>query len=679
MRHIGPRRLVDLGAFLFIFALIAYALSILPQMKGAAQLSLHSPLPTNSPLPTPTETPTPTITPVPPTPTPTLTVVPSPTPLPQPTVDHILPAYGPDNQVAELSIYGSNFVATPLVLVGTHLAQHVAVVSAAEIRATIPAGLSPGSYPVRVCNPDRQCAELPAAYTVYINRPPRLLAIEPREGDKDTPNNVTLYGYDLLPGIEITIGGVPLQDVERVGPMQVRALLPAGLDAGTYDVVARNPHVTQPGILKDAYTAIDPVLDDFYASDADLWTSPASFRQGESVLLGLNVYRSGGKSSMQVDVAFYVGDPDDGGVLLGEVTSPPILPGPRSVEAVYLNWDTSAVSNRATVYAVIDPHQLITEISEVNNRVHRSIRVLPPARDEIPPRITVFQVNGGQGMTTDRRVTVTLEARDMGGSGVSRMYLVERTYNSAAHHWVAVQQIGWVPFQNTYVMTLTAQGGIHYIQAWVADGAGNISSNMAMERIDYLPPSEQVSAGQVHLYRQFFTTGQRVTVTLETLSGDADLYVWRPDGRQVWISDRGGTATDAVAFTVVQPGLYMIEVYGYRSSRYRLTIATGTTANAPDAAGLMRTGDATGDKPVHDAPIVPPEDEPVENQALPDVPPVFNTYLPAVMVEQAAGPTPETYAAYLPFVMLGAEAPADTFMTYLPMVIHEQDQVSDSR
>ena len=131
-----------------------------------------------------------------------------------------------------------------------------------------------------------------------------------------------------------------------------------------------------------------------------------------------------------------------------------------------------------------------------------------------------------------------------------------------ARQWVAMQNTGWIPFQNPFAWTLTSRGGVRYIQAWVSDGAGNISEVTVKTRIDYNPPSDRVLAGQVRVYRRTVTAGQRVNVTLETLTGDADLYVWRPDGNQSWVSNQEGAATDTVSFTAPQSGDYQLEVFG---------------------------------------------------------------------------------------------------------------------
>src|SRR5262249_41469698 len=132
-------------------------------------------------------------------------ISPLPTPGPAPSITAINPDHGSNRQPVRVTITGANFVDRPSVYIAHTALTDVEVVNDSQINATVPAGIMPGKYGVVVCNPDRKCAELPAAYTVLYNSAPVLLDIEPEEGLNDTPNDVTLYGRDLRPGIQITI------------------------------------------------------------------------------------------------------------------------------------------------------------------------------------------------------------------------------------------------------------------------------------------------------------------------------------------------------------------------------------------------------------------------------------------------------------------------------------------
>ena len=597
--------------------------------------AVHTPTASATHTPTATETSIPTATPTTPAPTatstttatatntPTIAPTPSATPTmtpgasgPAPVIISIDPNNGPDNQLTGVTIRGANFVGTPQVFLGDRAMSDVSRLNAGQLLAQAPAGLLPGVYTVRVCNPDGQCGVLPNGYTV-TGTGPTLNGVAPNQGYNDTPNEITLYGFNLQPGVIVMVGNLVLSETVRINSTQVQAVVPAGLTAGTYDVTARNPAAVATATLAAAYMVLDPIGDDFAAGAEDLWTTPLTIRQGDTVLLGLNVHRQGGKTTRQVKVSFYRQLADGSRQEIGSVTTAPIAPGPEVVEAVFVEWDTTGLPGSVQVVAVIDPENRETETTKDNNSTSRHFTLLPPATDSEPPTITQLQANGGAPQTENAAINVTIEANDAGGNVVS-MYLVEREFNSSARQWVAMQNTGWIPFQSPFAWTLSNRGGVRYIQAWVSDGAGNISEVTVKTRIDYNPPSDRVLAGQVRLYRRTVTAGQQVQVTVETLSGDADLYVWRPDGNQSWVSNQEGVTADTVTFTAPQSGDYQIEVFGYQASTYRLTISVGGAGQSRDTTTTM--GYIAANKTPRSQPIIHPGNEPAGNAAVPVAP-----------------------------------------------------------
>jgi len=578
---------------------------------------------------TPTDTP-PSIPPVSPTPTPT-TIAGGPVPI----IIRIEPNNGPDNQLTGVAIHGANFVGTPQVFLGDHALTDVSLVNTTHLLAQVPTGLTPGVYAVRVCNPNGACGSLPQGYTV-TGTGPVLTGLTPSQGYHDLPNELTLFGFNLQEGISLSLGDQVLSEVVRINSTQVQALVPPGLAVGTYDLRARNPGSGTTATLPAAYSVLDPVGDDFAAGVDDLWTTPLTIRQGETVLLGLNVHRQGGKTTRQVTVAFYRQQDDSSWQLIGQVTTAPMVPGPEVVEPVFVEWDTTGLPSTVQVVAVIDPANTEAETTKGNNTVSRYFTLLPPSGDTTPPTITLLQANQGAAQTENATIAVTIEANDGDNSNVTAMYLVEREFNSAARQWVAMQNSGWIPFQRSFSWTLTSRGGVRYLQGWVSDAAGNISEVTVKTRIDYNPPTDRVLAGQVRIYRRAVTAGQRVNVTVETVTGDADLYVWRPDGNQSWVSNQEGVAADTVSFVAPQSGDYQIEVFGYQAATYRLTVTIGSAEQS--RATAADSGYLTANKTPRTQPIIHPSNEPAGNAAVP-VAPISeqqpstgdNVYLPLIV------------------------------------------------
>jgi len=568
-----------------------------------------------------------------PTPTPTLTPTPTPTPTrvpdgPAPVITSIDPDHGENDAFTWVRVNGSQFRGAPTVYIGDTALGDVSRVNGNLILAGAPPHLRAGAHTVRVCNPDGTCGILPDGFTV-IGADPILNNIVPDQGYNDTPNDVALFGFKLQDGLIVTVGDQLLEDIAWVNGTQVQGVVPAGMAAGVYDVTVRNPGNPNASTLADAYTVFDAARDDFSASAEDFWVAPATIRQGDTVQLGLNVHRRGGKSTMMVEVAFYRLDAARTYQEIGRATTPPMPPGAHEVDTAFIWWDTSAEAENVQIAAVIDPDAELPETTRENNYVERFFTLLPPIMDEEPPVINDLRVNDGAEATADPNVVVTIDASDTGGSGVASMYLVEREFNSSARQWVAIQSTGWVPFQSPFPFRLTDRGGVRYIQAWVSDGAGNIAEGTVKTRIDYLPPADAVQAGQVRIYRRAVTAGQVVHARLEVVSGDADLYVWRPDGGQSWVSNYAGTATDEVVFTAPMSGDYQFEVFGFQSSTYRLTIDSAESRGAT----VSERSYLAPDKSARTQPVIDPLDEPEGRAALPMAPITISPtsiFLPAV-------------------------------------------------
>jgi hypothetical protein len=163
---------------------------------------------------------------------------------------------------------------------------------------------------------------------------------------------------------------------------------------------------------------------------------------------------------------------------------------------------------------------------------------------------------------------------------VSDLRYIEFEYNQGARLWLPVQDSGWISYSlasTNYAWTLTPVGGIHYIQAWARDGAGNISHYPYQQSVNYLPPSDWVGRNQTRVYRRALAQGASLQVVLTPVSRDPDLYVWPPDwqeGRPPWVSNLSGSEVDELTFTAPVSGVYQIEVYGYTAARYQLSIVT---------------------------------------------------------------------------------------------------------
>ena len=262
--------------------------------------------------------------------------------------------------------------------------------------------------------------------------------------------------------------------------------------------------------------------------------------------------------------------------------------------------------------AVIETDGQNDDLDSTNNAVTRTITLLPSMPDRIAPQIHSLTINGGAVETDHSLVTVTV---DLTGTA-SMMYLVEREFNAAVGSWIPVQSTGWIRYEREYPLTLMGSSGLRYVQAWVSDEMGSISSKSALARINYNAAPEVIARGQVRLFRYPLMAGQAATITLETLTGDADLYVWNTDGSAADRSAADSVGRDQVVVTANVSSDYQVEVYGYEASEYRLNIEYGAGVQR---SGVMRAAASTT-KTLRSAPVVQPNQQPAEVVAVPSAP-----------------------------------------------------------
>jgi hypothetical protein len=313
------------------------------------------------------------------------------------------------------------------------------------------------------------------------------------------------------------------------------------------------------------------------------------------------------------------------------------LPPNETAASSGVAW-TPPAAGSYLITAFIDPDNGVEEVNENNNMVSRTLSVLPPAVDTTPPTIQSFTMDQGASLTQDREVLLNLAATDPApGSGVHSILYAEYEYSQGAGNWVQVEDSGWLDYasaSSNYAWNLLPSAGVKYMQAWVADAAGNVTAQSARAFINYVPPSESLAAEEARLYRYTLQAGDQVAITLTPQNGDADLYVWLPqEGADPLVSNLEGSAVDSLSFTAAQGGTYQVEVFAFEASVYQLEVAINSGARAQATSSGI-----TQSKPLRTQPLVSLTSQPTAQQALPtapavaDVPaqPNIRLFLPAV-------------------------------------------------
>jgi hypothetical protein len=592
-----------------------------------------SPTPgTGTPTPTPYETPTPQ--------------GPTPTPYgPTPNVIQITPDEGISNSETNVEISGSNFVATPEIELRRDTSsiplRDITFVDATRLLAVVPVRVAPGKYDIVVINPGGKEGTLPNGFTVR-SPDPQITDVIPDQGRADLPGDITIYGFNFLEGVSVYLDTSTLS-TNRVNANMLQATLDAGsLSAGTYDLVVTNSDGSR-GVLPGAFTLFEPSQVDVFSDERGIWTLPAVPRPGAATDIGLIVYRQGGtQTTPAVPVHIYVGDPNAGGTLLGEGLTAPIAPSDTGSSSSSVSWKPPKAGT-FTIYAVIDPDNVTGETDDArkNNTISRDVEVQPPRQDQTAPHVDTFSISNGISQTKKRTITLSTSASDV-GNGVASVFYIEYTYNQGANQWVPVKQSDWIDYAQAqnYSWSLHPEAGVHYLQAWAADNDNNISTYPNKKSLSYEPPEDQVRRDQSRVYRYAIGKNEVLSVQLEILEGDADLYVWPPDwdqGRPPWVSNLS-SGNEYLRMTTPVSGSYQVEVYGYTQATYRLSaVIQSSAAAAATADGMPQQGGEDPDKTQPSSPVVPITSQPADRlQVAPptsDVPPTdtYTVFLPRVV------------------------------------------------
>jgi uncharacterized repeat protein (TIGR01451 family) len=156
--------------------------------------------------------------------------------------------------------------------------------------------------------------------------------------------------------------------------------------------------------------------------------------------------------------------------------------------------------------------------------------------------------------------------------------------------WTVAQSSGWINYTDTYTWTLSAGQGVRYLGVWVADQAHNVSTldERSLVFVNRIDGNQTLANGQRVQYRGDIGQGTWLVAALKTVSGDPDMYAWKP---------RNGFRPDQYSNDTVLPGQteelghrftpesgrYLLEVQAVGASEYQLTMPGGGQAMAEAA------------------------------------------------------------------------------------------------
>lgn len=228
-----------------------------------------------------------------------------------------------------------------------------------------------------------------------------------------------------------------------------------------------------------------------------------------------------------------------------------------------------------------------------------TLTVLPATGRSVAtaPRLLDAGVLEG-AVVNDRQVTVVVNATP----DTQYLYVKEWVWDVALDAWTLAQESGWTPFQNQtglevsedgggkygrYTWALSEGDGVKYLGVWVADANGQVSNlnegNLIATNL-FGTGAQLLAAGQRVQYRVPMRAGDLGLFNLVTLSGDADLYIWKPRFafRPHYFSNGvpGASFLDAVGFFAEEENVVIVEVEAATDgTSYRL-VASGDLVTA---------------------------------------------------------------------------------------------------
>jgi peptide/nickel transport system substrate-binding protein len=262
------------------------------------------------------------------------------------------------------------------------------------------------------------------------------------------------------------------------------------------------------------------------------------------------------------------------------------------------------------------------------------------AVDALAPEGSLKAGSGAQSQSTTP-ITLYPEALDQGGGTVEQMYLRERTWNGS--DWEVVTDTGWIPYATSVGWDLDPTAAAHYLSAYFMDDSGNISALPAQTIVNLAPNSADIDEGGIDVYRVRVEAGETFTAALTTYSGDADLYVWAPEneGAPDAFSNQDGTLVDQVVITNSLAGDYHIEVHGYVTSAYKISLDAPVLTSAAVTLSGARVASALN---------VPASSEGVTAKTVPEEP--LSVEVPDDQTTQAPGGYPDAVELRTPRLTL---------------------------
>jgi hypothetical protein len=207
--------------------------------------------------------------------------------------------------------------------------------------------------------------------------------------DTETEKWVTaaFYGTDTL---------MAVYDRAPVGQTPVSRLTASGKSVSF--------SIPKPGST-DLYVLKYTMGEDLALDSAGFVSEPPNPAPGQEAILKVTAVNMGDKPESNIPVAFYNGDPANGGIQIAQTTITQTLKPGDSID-VSAPWTVPSTTTPLLIYAVIDPDQTLTDSNRLNNAVNKKF---------VEPDLTI--VSATWEKITDDILSITARVMNQGAIG----------------------------------------------------------------------------------------------------------------------------------------------------------------------------------------------------------------------------------------------------------------------
>ncbi|ODS35927.1 MAG: hypothetical protein A7315_05005 [Candidatus Altiarchaeales archaeon WOR_SM1_79] len=166
---------------------------------------------------------------------------------------------------------------------------------------------------------------------------------------------------------------------------------------------------------------------DLYMDNSDIQFNPSLPNEGQDVEISATVHNIGQTDAFPVRVKFYDGDPNSGGIQIGDEQQVTHIMIHGESGTVSVTWDTTGKSGEHDIHVVVDGDNIISETNEGNNDNSKSVTV----EESNPPSNPPIHLNEGWNLVSFPYIVTDTSIENV-LSSIAGEYDAVQFYNSSS-------------------------------------------------------------------------------------------------------------------------------------------------------------------------------------------------------------------------------------------------------